>query len=198
MESASKLYTLLDHTSAPRFANCRLHLPCIVFRVTAVRRSHTEDQDSHATYEVKADGLRDLLITTDVKLIPSSWTLATRQTFLFARPWDRDLLELPDFVELPDIADDTQSEEDYWSAPGTPLQDSHDGSLEAQEPVDLESSEQALRLVVRLGQPFSAFLLAQQRGGEYKRIASDYSIIAQVNDVALVQDTMDVRTLEIL
>ncbi|KAG2338557.1 hypothetical protein BDR05DRAFT_690088 [Suillus weaverae] len=203
MESASRLYTLLDHMSAPRFANCRLHLPCISFRVTTVRRSHTQDQDSHATYEIKADGLHDLLITTE-ELIPYLWTFATRETFLLVRPWDRDLLELPDFAELsglaglPDIEDDTQSEEYYWSAPGSPLQDSLDRSLEAQEPVNLESNERALRLIVRLGQPFGAFLLAQQRGGEYKRIASDHAIIAQVNDLAFTQDVMAVRTIEIL
>lgn len=39
VDLALKLYTQLDKISAPRFANCRLHLPCIVFRVTAqVRR----------------------------------------------------------------------------------------------------------------------------------------------------------------
>ncbi|KAG1786332.1 uncharacterized protein HD556DRAFT_1485669 [Suillus plorans] len=116
IESASKLYTLLDQKNAPPF------------RVTAVKRSHTRDQDSHSAYEVKADGLRDLLITMEDKLIPSSWTFSTRQTFLLVRPWDRDLLELPDFAELlglaarlPDIADDTQSEEFYWIHLAGPL-----------------------------------------------------------------------------
>jgi hypothetical protein len=55
-----------------------------------------------------------------------------------------------------------------------------------------------MRLIVRLGQPFSAFLLVQQRGREYKRIASDHGIIAQVKDVDSVDGMMDVRTLEIL
>ncbi|KAG1780715.1 hypothetical protein EV702DRAFT_1080116 [Suillus placidus] len=56
-----------------------------------------------------------------------------------------------------------------------------------------------MRLIVRLGQPFSAFLLAQQRSGEYKRIASDRDIITQVKDVDYdYVHGMDVRTLEIL
>jgi len=55
-----------------------------------------------------------------------------------------------------------------------------------------------MRLIVRLRQPFSAFLLVQQRSGEYKRIASDRDIIAQVKDVDSVDGMMDVRTLEIL
>jgi hypothetical protein len=54
-----------------------------------------------------------------------------------------------------------------------------------------------LQLIARLGQPFSALLLAQQQGGEYKRIASDQDIIAQLKDVTVVRD-MDVRTVEIL
>ncbi|KIK33436.1 hypothetical protein CY34DRAFT_711456 [Suillus luteus UH-Slu-Lm8-n1] len=73
---------------------------------------------------------------------------------------------------------------------------SHDSSEDytgKQEVVDEESRE--FRLLVRLGQPFSAFLLAQQRSGEYKRIASDHDIIGQVNDV---RDLMDIRIIEIL
>jgi hypothetical protein len=64
--------------------------------------------------------------------------------------------------------------------------------------LDSESHSRALRFVVRLGQPFWALLLAQQRGGEYKRVASDHSIIAQVKDRVSVRNMMDVRTLEIL
>jgi hypothetical protein len=66
------------------------------------------------------------------------------------------------------------------------------------ELADSESYSRALRLIVRLGQPFGAFLLAQQRGGEYKRIASDHDIIAQVVDGTSVHSMMDIRTLEIL
>ncbi|KAG2337084.1 hypothetical protein BDR05DRAFT_970607 [Suillus weaverae] len=199
VDLAFKLYALLDSLNAPRFANCRLHLPCIAFRVTAVKRSRAQDQE---IYEVKADGLHDLLITTEDKLIQFSSPRPTMQTFLLVRPWNRYLLELPDFAEpsglaeLPDDADDTQSEDDYWSAPGSPLQDSPGGFPEAQESVDSELSDRALRLTARLTQPFGAFLLAHQRGGEYKRIASDHVIIAQVRDISSIPDM--VKTLEIL
>jgi hypothetical protein len=161
-----KLYAVLENLNAPRFGNCRLHLPCIAFRITAVKRSRTQDQD---IYEVKADGLHDLLITTEDMLIPFSSPRPTMQTFLLVRPWNRDLLELPDFakpfglVELLDIADDTESEEGYWSEPGSPLQDSPGGFSEAQESVDSELRDRAFRLAARLEQPFSAFLLAQRR-----------------------------------
>jgi hypothetical protein len=193
-----KLYTLLDNLNAPRFANCRLHLPCIAFRVTAVKRGLAHDQE---IYEVKADGLHDLVITTEDKLIQFSSPRPTLQKFLLVRPWNRYLLELPDFVEssglveLPDL-DETESEEGYWSAPGSPLQHSSSEFPEAQESVDPELSDRALRLAVHLGQPFNTFLLAHQRGGEYKRIVSDHDIIAQVKDLSSIPDM--IRTVEIL
>lgn len=67
-----------------------------------------------------------------------------------------------------------------------------------QEPADPEPYSRALRLIARLGQPFGAFFLAQQHSGEYKRIASDCAIIAQVRYVASIHNVMDVRTPEIL
>ncbi|KAG0705623.1 hypothetical protein DFH29DRAFT_1067387 [Suillus ampliporus] len=203
VELASKLYFLLDSLSAARFANTRLQLPCIIFRVTEVRRRRGQAQDQCFTHDVKADGLRDLLITTEDKLIQFSRSRPTRQSFLLVRPWDRCLLEQSDFAELPDsadrpeFADDTQSEGD-WFEPGSLLPDSPRGSPGENEPVDSESHTRALRLIVRLGQPFRAILLAQHRGGEYKRIASDRDIVAQVKDMTSVHNMMDLRTLEIL
>ncbi|KAG1791285.1 uncharacterized protein BJ212DRAFT_1307617, partial [Suillus subaureus] len=112
---------------------------------------------------VKADGLDDLLITTEDKLTQFSPARPTRQTFLIVRPWNRHDLGLPDF------ADDAQSVDD-WSDPESP-------------------SEESITFWL---------LLAQQRGGEYKRIASDHNIIARVKDMAAIHHMMDVRILEIL
>ncbi|KAG0697553.1 heterokaryon incompatibility protein-domain-containing protein [Suillus ampliporus] len=192
MESASKLYTLLDNLNAPRFANSRLQLPCIAFVVTEVRRRRKQDRESYLTYDVKADGLQDLLLTTEDKLIQFSPARPTPQTFLLIRPWNRHDLGLPDF------ADDAQSVVE--SVPDSPLDDSDslDGYPGDDGPIDMESHSRELGLLVRLGQPFGALLLAQQRGWEYKRIASDHNIIAQVKDVASVDDMVDIRTLEIL
>jgi hypothetical protein len=177
MESVTKLYTLLDHIGAPRFANCRLHLPCIAFPVTELIRRPTVHMETCFTYEVKADGLHDLKIITKRKLPP-------RRSFLLVRPWDRRLFELPDYTDDTENADD----DDFLLLE----------SPRKQGPIDSELSDRAVRLVVRLGQPFNAFLLAQQRAGEYKRIASDRDIIAEVQDVGSVDSIMDVRTLEIL
>ena len=200
VDLASKLYNLLNSQSVPRFANCRLQLPCIVFHVTAIRRSCARDQK--ITYEVKANGLIDLSIITEDKL-------TTRQSLLLVYPWNRCLLESPNNADDTQLVDDCHvtdatgrdepsDTESRWRfidrvrPPVSALFHSFTG------PVDSESRLRALRLIVRLGQPFRAFLLAQQRGGEYWRIASDHDIIAQVQDVTSVRKMSDVRTIEIL
>jgi hypothetical protein len=154
-------------------------------------RKHREDWQTQFTFTIKANGLQDLSITTEDKTMMIQFLRArlAPQATLLVRPWDRSLLELPDFVNLPDLFDTED-----WSSPMSLMHNSPGG-----ENRDSESYSQALRLLVRLGQPFSAFLLEQQRGGEYKRIASDQNIIAQVKDTTSVfNDMIDVRTLEIL
>ncbi|KAG2089238.1 WD40-repeat-containing domain protein [Suillus discolor] len=177
VQSASRLYTLLKNLNAPHFTNTRLQLPCIAFPLTEVRRSAGEDGDKCFTYEVKAHGLQDLQVTTEDRLAQFSPARRTRQSFLLIRPWNRYDLGLINF------ADKTQSVED-WPEPGSPGYN---------EPTTPE-----LRLIVRLRQPFGRLLLAQQWGGEYKRIASDNKVVAQVRDMVSVDDMMDVRMLEIL
>ncbi|OAX34764.1 hypothetical protein K503DRAFT_420176 [Rhizopogon vinicolor AM-OR11-026] len=185
---ASQLYTGLEYLTAPRFAQRRLHLPCIVFRVTEVKPKPGQERGSYITYEVKAKGLCDLLVTTEDRLVAFSPANPTRRTFFLVHPWDRNLLELQDFAELPNHAYRAQNMDDYWSPPSSPLDDSYGRSIESH-----------LRLIVHLGQPFSALLLAaQQWRVEYKRIASDCNIIAQVKDADSVCDLMDVRVLEIV
>ncbi|KAG2038248.1 hypothetical protein BDR03DRAFT_1091297 [Suillus americanus] len=169
-------------------------MPCIVFHVTDVSLSYGPYRETR--YEVQADRLRDLLITTKEPIVHFSRTRPIQQTFVLVRPWERSLLELPG---LPYSGADTESEGDYWAPPSSPSHDSDSPSRSfvKQEVVDLES--RALRLLVRLGQPFGAFLLARQHGGEYKRVASDRDIIAQTVEVMYpVQDLMEIRTIEIL
>ncbi|KAG1784615.1 heterokaryon incompatibility protein-domain-containing protein [Suillus plorans] len=191
VELALRIYNTLDNLSAPRFSHRRLHLPCIAFPIVEVRRRQGQDQET-PVYEVKTDGLADLLITTEDRLIPFSSTrpLAPWQTFLLVRPWNRGLLELPN------PPDDMQNMK-ILAAPSSPSLDSLAFSFGENEPVDIDSHSRALRLIVRLGQPFSAFLLARQHSGEYKRIASNRDIVAQVKDMTSVHDIIDIRTLEI-
>jgi hypothetical protein len=139
---------------------------------------------------VKANGLQSLLVTTEENLVQFWQARPTERKFILVRPWDRSLLELPEFVEASDFGSIAESEEDHETSPSSP---SHDWS--SGPPVNQDLELRAFRLLVRLGQPFSAFLLAQQRSGEYMRIASDHDIIGQVDDVG---DLMNIRTIEIL
>ncbi|KAG1785862.1 uncharacterized protein HD556DRAFT_1450301 [Suillus plorans] len=198
VDSTSQLYDLLENMNTPLFANCRLRLPCIAFRVTEVKRR--PGRAVHSTYEVKADGLQDLMITTGKTLIQFSRARPIRQTFFLVRPWDRRLLGLPDFSEQPTFADEGESVGD-WSESQSGLDDTEESSSnspgEEELSVDLDVHSQSLRLMVHLGQAFSALLLAQQHVGEYKRVASDQYIIAQVKDPASI-DITNIRTLDIL
>ncbi|KAG2353051.1 WD40-repeat-containing domain protein [Suillus spraguei] len=190
---ALKFYETLEDLRAPRFANCRLHLPCISFRVTEIRRRRG------ITYRIKADGLRDLLVTTAETLVQFSRAKPIQQTFLLIRPWDRYLLGVPDFADQPDLPDDTESIGDS-SELESPIDDSETDDSDASpggSPVEEEPGSRGLQLMVRLAQPFDAFLLAQQRVGEYKRIASDHNIVAQVKDISSVGN-VDIGTVEIL
>jgi len=159
-----------------------------------------QEDNTFFTYEVKADGLCDLLITTEDKLIPSPREMPIRPKLLLVRPWDRDLLEPDSCAEQFNLADDAQSTitEDYGTAPSSPMCDSPGMRPGENAPIDSEPDSRVSQMIIRLRQPFSAFLLAQQWGGEYKRIAADHAIIVQVKDMTSVRDMMDVRMLEIL
>ncbi|KAG2337875.1 hypothetical protein BDR05DRAFT_1004670 [Suillus weaverae] len=192
IDSVSRLYTELDMLRAPHFANCKLHLPCIVFPLTEVKKKYT--QDSQNTYDVKAAKLNDLVITTENKLSRFSpmKPLKTGQGLILARPWNRSLLGLSG---APDDAQSLGS----WSDHGSSLQDSIHNFSGAPEVVDKDPCLQALQLIVRLGQPFSAILLERQPNGEYKRTASDQNIVAKLIDPASsIQTKMDIRYLDIL
>jgi hypothetical protein len=186
---ASELYTLLSEQPAPSFAQRRLYLPCMVFRVTEIRprQGYAQDEQSYFTYDIKADGLRDLPIKSGEKLNQFSLARPFQKTVLLVRPWNRRLLELPDEIQ--------GVEDEFVSHPAS--QDLPVGFLGEHGTIDHDYQSRALRLTVRLGQRFNALLLIQQHDGRYKRIASEGDIIAQVKDMSSIQN-MNVRRLEIL
>ena len=186
VELAVSLYSILECYSAPRFAQRRLQLPCIPFTVTEIRRRQDHE------YEVKADGLKDLIIKTEDRLPLFARARPIMQTFLLVRPWNRRLLDEPDFADDQTVETSSLHESAISDAP-------HGSPGETEPPVDLEAQSQsrALRLIARLGQPFNAFLFVQ-RGPEFRRIAADHDIIAEVKDKTSVRDMMGVRTLDVL
>ncbi|KAG2346380.1 hypothetical protein BDR05DRAFT_780937 [Suillus weaverae] len=108
-------------------------MPCIAFPVTKVRRRHSQHGEECFTYDIKADGLQDLLITTEDTLTQFSPVQHTPQTFLLIRPWDRHDLGLPDF------SDDAQSI--LESVPPSPL-DSPYKSPRENEPDEMDISRE--------------------------------------------------------
>ncbi|KAJ8594800.1 hypothetical protein M405DRAFT_929909 [Rhizopogon salebrosus TDB-379] len=182
MDLALRLYDSLENMNAPRFANCRLHLPCLVFPVTEVKLGRVRDQK--VTHELKANGLNDLTIVTDDEL-------SNRETLLLVYPWNHDLLKQLNPV------DDTQNMGNCNIPSGSRASRFIGRVRQLIAPINSESHLRALQLIVRLGQPFRAFLLAQWRAGEYRRIATDHDIITQVRDTTFVRK-MNVRVVEIL
>jgi hypothetical protein len=79
-------------------------------------------------YEVKADGLHDLKITTEDRLPQFSQEKPSQSLFLLIHPWDCCLLELPDYP------DDMESINDF-ALPG---------SSGEQAMVDSKSSKHAM------------------------------------------------------
>jgi hypothetical protein len=87
VDLALRLYNQFDDTSAARFTNCRLHLPCITFHVTDISLNYGSSQETQ--HKVKADGLCDVMITTKEPIVQFSWTRPTQQTFVLVHPWDQ-------------------------------------------------------------------------------------------------------------
>ncbi|KAG2340675.1 hypothetical protein BDR05DRAFT_1002295 [Suillus weaverae] len=119
VESTSSLYTLLENISVPRFVTARLRLPCIAFSLTEIKRMPEQDGDNSFAYDVKADESQDLLITTEDKLAQFSPARPAWQAILLIRPWNRYDLELPDFADKSQGADDWPNESESLSCKDT-------------------------------------------------------------------------------
>ncbi|KAG0708591.1 hypothetical protein DFH29DRAFT_424331 [Suillus ampliporus] len=131
----------------------------------AVEQRREQESELANAYDIKAVGLKDLCITTADDLTETSLSRSARPKYLLVHPWSRDLLD--------PLAEDSESE--Y----GSPTETLDGNPIDYYAETDHRS---ASRLLVRLGQPFSAMLLMRLQGAEYKRIACDRQIIAQVDD----------------
>ncbi|KAG0703993.1 hypothetical protein DFH29DRAFT_404756 [Suillus ampliporus] len=177
LESASRLYQTLDLLSAPHFVHRRLRLPCIVFPVTEamilVTKAKVEAWSKPGTHIPMTS--RQMGFVTCGLPRKSSFPSSHRKGH---RPPGRHCcLE--------------------WRIRPCPNLRCTISSPAENAPVYSESHSRALRLMVRLEEPFAAFLLARQPSGEFKRIASDHDIIAQVKDMASVHGMMEIKTIEI-
>jgi len=164
-----------------RFALRRLYLPCILFPVKKLTEKDSEIGDEKC-YRARVSGIGHVEFRTS-----DSLSLSEPRSLVLAHPWIRDLrgtAEEEACGELSDSDDDSSScsgsevEEESLSpaaasaaAPdvATPL---YGGPI-----ATMDVSTRALKLVVRLQQPFRALLLQQQPHGGYKRVASEQEIL---------------------
>lgn len=86
-DDARKLHDKLASCVLPRFSNRRLALPCIIYRVQAVKlkRTHLDVR----MYEIRALGLRPIEITSSDELMQGSHNLP----YILIRPWNRKLID---------------------------------------------------------------------------------------------------------
>ena len=88
-------------------------------------------------------------------------------------PWLRDLCDPLDGFAWASTGDDDEYNSDLetesGSAPNSPLR--------ALPAASVDDYTRALRLVVRLQQPFHALLLQQQSNGEFRRVAVEHEIV---------------------
>ena len=155
-----------------RFANRRLYLPCIVFAVKTLVLRDSAGPDNY--YRARVSGIGDL----DFRAL-ETLSLAEPRRLIFVHPWIRDLQDPLDSFAWGNVEDahghnsnpemDSDSETEFQSAPSSPI---HAPSIDTT--VDYTS---ALRLVVRLQQPFYTLLLQQQPNRDYRRIAAEHHII---------------------
>ena len=203
LDVALRLYDRLNDLSTPRFAESRMTLSCIAFRLPAFvarRRGYGVDTAPFGTLEIRTR--HDL----------------SRWKFLYlVHPWLDALLDHEDAEdhEMPfpslypdddEISDDESDEEDEddedddASLLPEPSSPSHAVPVHM-APVDRETG--ARRLAARLRQPFGALLLApkveDRRIVGYQRVAADVLISVRFGEnVSLADIFKNVRTLDVL
>ncbi|KAF8424270.1 hypothetical protein L210DRAFT_3568341 [Boletus edulis BED1] len=123
------------------------------------------NQEIH--YRARVSGIGDVEIRTADRL-----PLAEPRKLIFVHPWVRELRDpLDGFTWGSTVEDDVKSdaESESCSAPTSPS-----FSLPT---AAMDEYTRAMRLIVRLQQPFHALLLQQQPNGEFKRVAAEHEIV---------------------
>ena len=172
-----------------RFANRRLPLPCILF---SVKRLSIQDSrnGSETSYRARVSGIGGVEFRTSDRLSPKK-----PRKLAFVHPWLRELL---DPLDGPDSEtsdgnddDDSDDDDDEYDDGDDDSDNSDSGSdfvskegsasslLNAAPATEMDDYTRALRLIVRLQQPFRALLLQGQSNGEFKRVTTRHEIVIQ-------------------
>ncbi|KAF8555511.1 hypothetical protein OG21DRAFT_897570 [Imleria badia] len=160
---AMQIHDRITRLPPARFANRRLHLPCIIF---AVKKLSVQDLGSGQgnRYRARVSGIGYVELQTSDRL-PST----EPRKLILVHPWIRDLRDPLDGFTWGTGSDSDESDSDPGSSPSSP---SHVLPV-----AKMDDYTRALRLVARLRQPFHALLLQQQPNGEFKRVAAEHDII---------------------
>lgn len=181
------IHTQVIRLPTARFANRRLHLPCIIFVIKQLSVQDFAHGDNYH-YRARVSGIGDVEFQTSDRLsLSHPWRL------ILVHPWIRDLRDPLDGSPWGSLGSSTEYQSD-------PEASSPRASLLCAPPVTTtDAYTRALRLIVRLQQPFSALLLQQQPNGEYKRVAAEHEIIVPgiERSINLARDTR-VDVVEIL
>ena len=176
---AMLIYDRITRLPPARFGSRRLHLPCIIFDVK--RLGVQEFSDDEYRYRARVAGIGDVEFQTSDKL-----SLAEPDKLIFVHPWIRNLREsLHGFARRISNEDEVESDSETEEGPAS------SSPLHAVPSTTMDDYTRALRLVVRLQQPFRALLLQHQPDGEFKRVAAEREILIQG---LKINSARDVRT----
>ena len=105
-------------------------------------------------------------------------SLTEPRKLIFVHPWIRDLCDPSDGFIWGTEVDDSDGDGDDASDSALGSEGiSPTSPLHAVPAPTMDDYTRALRLVVRLQQPFHALLLQQQPTGEFKRVATEHDIV---------------------
>ena len=190
LDVALRLYDRLNELPTSRFAESRLTLPCIAFRLPAFTSYRTS---SGRVYRADTP-------TFGVLEIRTRHDLSRMGPLYLAHPWLDTLLERQDsgvFLEDEEDNSDKDTDDERLSEPE---------SLSLPPPVHaapIDRETGARRLAVRLRQPFGALLLAvvSTRGHalDCRRVAADSLVTVRFQENVSLNDILDnVRTVDVL
>jgi len=175
------VYARVIRSPSTRFANQRLYLPCILFPVKKLIGKDAEIGEEKR-YRARVSGIGHVEFRTSDRL-----SLTEPRKLAFVHPWIRDLRG-PAEEEPCGSSSDTEDDSLSWSGSDVEEESLSPVAASGAAPdvatplyagpiATMDVSTRALRLVVRLQQPFRGLLLQQQSHGGYKRVAAEHEII---------------------
>lgn len=212
---AIAFYQRLYKLPPARCTNQHLHLPCIVFPLTKLKR--VKQTDGTRVYRATSNVLEDTEIYSEEKFLPRS---QGAKDLVLVCPWIHELLDATPIrhgrrrpsVEAASSPSDSDSEPESeleldTSSTQQPTFDTRGASttsvslpslphnLPLSSP-QMDTALKASRLAVRFRQPLGALLLLALGRGQYRRVATDHDIIIRVREEISLDD-MILQMLEV-